>query len=100
MPERAVVLNVVVPSAHEPPESSKSGGVRGKTVVPAVAVAYRVRARLRQQQRSMRTDVVEGVAVSQIMREALQKEEAEREARVEATATPEKFPNRTLEMVM
>ena len=98
-PHRAVVLNVVVPSAHEPPASSKSSGVRGKTVLPAIAVAYRVRARLQQQQRATRTDALEGVGVDQIMREALQKQE-EREARVEAAATPEKFPDRTLEMVM
>ena len=71
----------------------------GKTVLPAIAVAYRVRARLQQQQRATRTDALEGVGVDQIMREALQKQE-EREARVEAAATPEKFPDRTLEMVM
>ena len=68
-------------------------------MLPAIVVAYRVRARLQQQQRATRTDALEGVGVDQIMREALQKQE-EREAREEAAATPEKFPDRTLEMVM
>ena len=49
MPERAVVLNVVVPSANRP--RARRAVACGVIASPAVAVAYRVRARLRQQQR-------------------------------------------------